>query len=99
MHVEELYACCLESLHHDLSNALHEFVAKIMVLFAFGTQARTIQGNCPYRLNDPCVEMPAVRREKPRTTPHPTRLPRLLNKRTPPLNNKLKHHHALGRHR
>src|SRR5260370_35188437 len=73
MHVEELYACCLESLHHDLSKALHEFVAKIMVLFAFGTQARTIQGNCPYRLNDPCVEMPAVRREKTGAAQHHAR--------------------------
>src|SRR5260370_221888 len=65
IHVEPLTACSLQPFHHDLSNALDEFVAEIMGLSALGTQADAIEGDCPHRLNDTCAEMPAVRREKP----------------------------------
>src|SRR5215469_3996442 len=65
IHIEQLQACRLQSLHHDLRNALDQFVAEVVIDLAFAAQAHPIQGNDPRRLNHPGIEMPAVGREEP----------------------------------
>jgi hypothetical protein len=61
INVEEL----LDLLYNDWSHSFHKLVAEIVVFFSFVTQVHSIHDNNLRRFNDPCAELPAVRREEP----------------------------------
>src|SRR5215472_15476511 len=87
IHIEQLQSCRLQSLHHNLCNALDKFVAEVVIGLAFAAQAHPIQGNGSRRLNNACAEMPAVRREEPRPAQHLARFDG-LNGDSPALSSK-----------
>ena len=55
----------LQAANEHLGHAPHHFIAKIVVLFAFGTESCVIKENSLGLLHRPCIEKLVVRGEQP----------------------------------
>ena len=69
---EQLLARGLQPVNHDLGDALHQFVAKLAVLFRRHQQIRAVQHDGRCRLQGPRLKVPRERWEQPRPAQHVT---------------------------